>query len=367
MKKQILMIGNSHLSIFDTRGELIKSFISKGYDVTVAFPNGPYGQGEESAETYHCKFVETPLNKRGKNPLQEIKLLIQYNKLIRSGRPDAVLTYTVKCNLYGGLLCRLYKIPYMPNITGIGSGLAKGGLTSKCLIFLHKIAMKHATCIFFQNQGDRDFFKTKKIRHKTDVLLPGSGVNLQKYSVLPYPSDGKTVFTYVGRVMAEKGIHQYLEAARNIRKKYPNAEFHICGHFEEDYKDVLKRESSLGNIRYHGLVDDIIKYVKASHCIVLPTYYPEGMSNALLEGAACGRPLIATDRYGCREIVENGVTGYLVRERDAQDLQEKMIKFINLSYEDKEKMGLLGRKKVEKEFDRKLVVRAYMHEIENCF
>jgi len=185
-------------------------------------------------------------------------------------------------------------------------------------------------------------------------------------TLLDYPASDTIEFVFISRIMKEKGIEQYLEAAEYIKNKYPNTRFHICGFCEEDYQDILEEMQSKGIIVYQGVLDDVREILKITHCTVHPTYYPEGMSNVLLESAACGRPVITTDRSGCREIVDDGVNGYLAKPKDTLDLIKKIEQFIALDFDKKKKMGLAGRKKVEKEFDRQIVVNAYMEEITNC-
>jgi len=225
------------------------------------------------------------------------------------------------------------------------------------LINLYKFAVKKAKIVFFQNEQDKQYFISKGIKFGDSKVLPGSGVNLQKFVPLEYPSSEPVVFTYIARVMKAKGIEQFLNAARYLKGK---AEFHICGYCEEDYKDIIEEEQSKGTIIYHGLVDNIIEYEKISHCIVLPTFHPEGVSNVLLEAAACARPIITTDRPGCRETVENEVTGYLVKERSSRDLIKKMCKFLKISNLERKEMGLKGRSKIKNEFDRQIVVDEYL-------
>lgn len=362
-KKKILILGNSHLTVFGFRGELIKRLIEDGNEVIVAFPNGPFGNGEKDSEKYDCKFIEVSMNRRGTNPLEDFVLFMRYISILRESKPDVVLGYTVKCDVYGGIACRLMGIPFMPNITGIGKGLVESGLTKQITIRLYKLAVSKAQCTFFQNTSDRQFFIDNGISFRNEKLLPGSGVNLEKYIPIAYPEDDKTVFTYIARVMKAKGIEQYLEAAKTLKKKHRNVEFHICGYCEEDYKEAIQRAVDRGEIVYHGLVDNVLPYEKISHCIVLPTFHPEGISNVLLEAAACARPIITTDRPGCAETVNDGVTGYLVKERDSQDLIEKMEKFLALDRTSRIAMGKAGRKKVEQEFSREIVIDCYMQEI----
>lgn len=216
---------------------------------------------------------------------------------------------------------------------------------------------------FFQNKENLLFFRDKGIAVNKEKLIPGSGVNLQNFGLIDYPDDERIEFLFIARIMKEKGIDQYLEAAEFIKLKYPNTVFHILGNCEESYVEKLRDMQNKGIIIYHGRQDDVRKFMKISHCTIHPTYYPEGMSNVLLESAACGRPIITTDRAGCREIVEEGKTGYIVEQKNSGDLIDRIEDFLELSYKDKMRMGLAGREKVEKEFDRQIVVDAYMDEI----
>lgn len=360
MAKKVLILGNSGLVVFGMRGELIERLVKDGYEVVVSFPTGSIGKEENPSEEYGCTYIETAIDRRGTNVFRDAALLRDYIILLKNVKPDVVLTYTVKCSIYGGMACRMLKIPYLVNITGLGKGLAEGGFKQKLLVMLYKLAVGSARCVFFQNRNDRQFFEDHRIQFPKGELLPGSGVNLDKYIPIPYPEDDKIVFTYIARVMKTKGIDEFLEAAETIKEEYPNTEFHICGFYEDDYKNIIEQAQQQGIITYHGQVSDVRPYEEMSHCIVLPTYHPEGISNVLLEAAACARPLITTNRHGCKEVVDDGVNGYLIQERDSQDLIEKMRKFMALPWEERRAMGLAGRAKVEREFDRQIVVREYL-------
>ena len=364
MAKRVLILGNSGLVVFGMRGELIERLVKEGMDVVVSFPDGFLGEGERLAKEYGCNYIGVPIDRRGTNAFRDAALLKSYFKLIREVKPDVVLTYTVKCSIYGGIVCRMLRIPYIVNITGLGTGLAETGRWQKVIISLYKIALRSAACVFFQNRNDQQFFADHRIRFKKGDLLPGSGVNLEKYVPFPYPSDDKMVFTYIARVMKTKGIDEFLKAAEVIRAENPNVEFHVCGYYEEEYKDIIEDAQMRGIIEYHGLVKDVLPYEELSHCIVLPTYHPEGISNVLLEAAACARPLITTNRPGCAEVVDDGVNGYLIREKDSQDLIRKMRMFMELPWQVRRDMGLAGRAKVEREFDRQIVVQKYMEELQ---
>ena len=204
------------------------------------------------------------------------------------------------------------------------------------------------------------FFADNNIAVDKHELLPGSGVNLQRYTVLAYPENNTVEFAFISRIMKEKGIDQYLETAEYIKRKYPNTVFHVCGFCEDSYEDKLKLLNEKGIIVYHGMVRDVKEFLKNVHCTIHPTYYPEGISNVLLESSACARPIITTNRSGCREVIDDGVNGYIVREKDSSDLIEKVEKFLSLTFEQKREMGMRGREKVEREFDRNIVVDRYM-------
>ncbi|MEF2093906.1 glycosyltransferase family 4 protein [Bacillus sp. CFBP9009] len=358
---KILILANNDVGLYKFRKELIKELVKEN-EVYISLPNGEFIS--ELIEL-GCKFIDTAINRRGTNPITDLKLILNYRRIIKDIKPDLVLTYTIKPNVYGGLACRMSGITSIANITGLGSAVENGGILQKITLFLYKVSLKKAKCVFFQNKENEEFILKKKIISGNHRLIPGSGVNLDYYSLLDYPSDKTINFLFIARVMKEKGIDQYLEAADYIRGKYPNTVFHILGFCEDAYEDKLKEMQAKGIIKYHGMQSDVREYHKISHCTIHPTYYPEGMSNVLLESAACGRPVITTDRAGCREIVDNGVNGYVIKQQDTQDLIEKIEKFIDLVQKDKIQMGLAGRTKAEKEFNRQIVVDAYKEEIKN--
>jgi galacturonosyltransferase len=365
-QKKILLLGNSYLVIFGFRKELVIKLIEEGYDVYVSFPNGPFGYGEGISKELGCHFIEIPINRHGKNPFEDLKLIHRYHKLFKKIRPNIVLTFTIKCTIYGGFVSKHMNIPFIPNITGVGKGLRSENLTKKIIVKLYQKIAKNMACIFFQNTSDRQLFIDNKIKFPKERLLPGSGVNLKVFYPLPYPEKGKILFLFIGRVMKEKGIEHFLEAAKTIRSQSKNVEFHILGYCEEEYEPIIKELEKEEIVIYHGLVTDMIKYEKMSNCIVLPSFYNEGMSNVLLEGAACARPLITTKRSGCKEVVEDGVTGLLVKEESSQDLIDKMNIFLNLSHDQQKEMGIRGRRKMEQEFNRDIVINAYLEEITNA-
>ncbi|MDK0859973.1 glycosyltransferase family 4 protein [Clostridium perfringens] len=358
--KKILILVNHDVVIYNFRKELVERLLKYEYEVYIS---SPYGERIDDLIKMGCKHIDAEIDRHGTNILKELKLLYYYKKIIKETKPDVVLTYTIKPNIYGGMACRILRVPYIANITGLGTAVENKGLIQNITINLYKIAFNKINCLFFQNTENMKFFKDKNIAVDKHRLIPGSGVNLEHFNILEYPSDRTVEFVFISRIMKEKGVDQYIEAAKSIRSKYPNTRFHICGFCEEAYEDKLKNLQEQGIILYHGMQRDIRKILSKTHCTIHPTYYPEGMSNVLLESSACGRPIITTDRSGCREIVDDGINGFIVEQKNSKDLIEKIEKFLKLSNEEKKIMGLCGRKKVEAEFDRQIVVDAYIQEI----
>lgn len=357
--RKILILANNDIGLHKFRKELIEELL-KDNEVFISLPNGEF---VKNLVSLGCQFIDTNISRRGTNPITDFKLMVQYKKILNRVKPDVVLTYTIKPNVYGGMMCRLTNTPYIANITGLGTAVENGGLLQSITVFLYKVALKKAACVFFQNKENAKFINSKGIIKGKQKIIPGSGVNLNHYEILEYPKDEIINFLFISRVMKQKGIDQYLDAAKHIRKKYPNTQFHILGFCEESYEEKLKAVNEEGIIQYHGMQRDVREFHKISHCTIHPTYYPEGMSNVLLESAASGRPIITTNRSGCREIVDDGINGYVVEQQNSQDIIEKIENFLELSYDQKKEMGLVGRAKVEREFDRQIVVDAYVEEI----
>ena len=358
MRERILIVSNVTAGLVSFRSELIEA-LSKDYEIFIlASDNGR----KDKLEAFGAKVLPVEMELHGINPLKEINLVSYYKKQMREIDPKIVLTYTIKPNIYAGMAAASLGIPYVANVTGLGPAIENGGWLQKVAITLYKYGLRKAQKVFFQNASNRDFMVNRKMVRSYDIL-PGSGVNLEKYSVQPYPKGDTVDFVFISRVIKEKGIEQYLDAAKEIRSIHSETRFHICGNCEGKYDRILKELNDNGTIIYHGRIDDIADMHRQCSCTVHPSFYPEGMSNVLLESCACGRPIITTDRPGCREIVEDGVNGFVVKQRDSQDLIDKIDKFLELSWEEKKEMGLAGRAKVEKEFDRNTVIQKYLEEI----
>lgn len=356
---RVLILANYDVGLYKFRKELLEELL-KEHEVYVSLPVGIYTQ---ELKDMGCHFIETEFDRHGTNPVQELKQIGEYRKILRQVEPDIVFTYTIKPNVYGGMACAAAKIPYVVNITGLGTALENPGIMQKITLVLYRLGLRKAQKVFFQNTENRDFMlKHHAVKGAYD-LLPGSGVNLNQYEASEYPMKNTVDFVFVGRMMKEKGIENYLETAEYIRKKYPETRFHICGSYEQDYSERLEKLQKDEVVIYHGTVKDMASVYKEISCIIHPTYYPEGLSNVLLESAASARPIITTDRSGCREVIDCGVNGFICKQKDTEDLIKQVEAFLALSREERKAMGLAGRKKVEKEFDRQIVIQKYLQEI----
>lgn len=357
---KVLFLVNHDVVIYNFRLELVERLLSEGHQVAVS---SPYGERIEDLKRLGCDYYEIEISRHGMNPVEELKLLRAYRQLLRQVKPDIVFSYTIKPNIYGAMACRSLGIPCVANITGLGTAVENGGVTQKITVALYKIAFARIQKVFFQNTENMQFFVDKKIAEGKHDLLPGSGVNLQRFAPLPYPADGPVHFAFISRIMKEKGADQYLDAARYITAKYPGTVFHVCGFCEQDYEAQLRTLHGQGVIVYHGMVRNIPEILRQVHCVIHPTYYPEGMSNVLLESCASARPIITTNRSGCREIIDDTVNGYICAQQDSADLIRQVERFLTLSPAERKQMGENGRRKVEREFDRNIIVEKYLQEM----
>lgn len=356
--RRILVLANNDVGLYRFRKDLLAALLDAGHEVYISLPDGDF---VPELVQLGCCFIGTPIERRGMNPLHDSKLFQQYRAMLKEVKPDLVLTYTIKPNIYGGLACRMAHIPYAVNITGLGSAIENGGWLKKFVLALYKPALKSARVVFFENAGNRDtLVATGVVPNGRDVVLNGAGVNLEDYPYQPYPQEGPVRFLFVGRVMHEKGVDELFAAAKRMKRQYGNdVEFHIVGSFEEAYKPIMDELEQAGVVKYHGYQSDMKPFYAMASCIVLPSYH-EGMSNVLLEGAATGRALITSDISGCREAVENGVSGYLCPTKDADALCDAMQRFVELPESWRAEMGRRGRMRMEQKFSKTAVVAETM-------
>lgn len=359
--KTILILTNSVNGLYSFRKELVEKLIKCNYYIIIS---SPYDTKTSFFDKIGCKTIVSKLNRRGTNPISDLILLIKYIYLIKRVKPDVVLTYTIKPNVYGGIACRFLGIPYIVNVTGLGTSIENKGIIRVISLLLYRIGLRKASIIYFQNSANKNFLTSKKVINEERIIqIPGSGVNLNEHKFEDYPEERENIrFLFIGRIMYDKGVNELFNAAEIIKKDYPNVEFHLIGNKEENYDSKIEKLVKKNVICYHGYQERIHNFIKNSHAIINPSYH-EGMSNVLLEAASTGRPVIATLVPGCIETFDEGISGFGFEAKNVDSLVKTLAKFINLSYKEKQKMGIAGRNKMCKEFNREIVVHSYLKEI----
>ncbi len=355
---KILILANCSGGLYLFRRELIGNFLEHG-TVIASIPDS--GSIPE-LEALGCHVRVTDIDRRRINLIADLKLLLRYRKLVKQEKPDLVITYTIKPNIYGGLVCRMLKIPYAANITGLGSAFHKNGMLRALVKTFYKLALKKAKVVFFENAGNMQTLLDGGIVQKEQCcLLAGAGVNVERYAYAAYPeTEQPTRFLFMGRVMREKGIDELFSAMSRLRENGFNCALDVLGGYEEDYAAKIEACTRQGWLHYHGYQKDVRPFIENAHCFVLPSYH-EGMANTNLECAAMGRPVITSNIHGCKEAVIENVSGLLCDPQDVDSLYDAMAHFMQISREDRVKMGLAGRKHMEAVFDKKKVVANTLH------
>lgn len=360
---KILILTNYDFGLYRFRRELLERIVQE-HEVAVSVPNGEFVRDIQKigCQVLTCDFLE----RRGMNPVKELKLMFHYRKILKQIKPDIVFTYTIKPNVYGGMACASLGIPYVANITGLGTSVENGGLVQEMTLLLYRYGLRKAQTVFFQNQNNYRFMREKGVIGDNCKMIPGSGVNLQDHCFEPYPSEEAGIrFLFVGRIMKDKGIEEYLECAKQIHAVRSDCSFGILGFFdEEDYREPIERCASEGIVTFFGKQTDVHSFMKSHHVLIQPSYH-EGLSNVLLEAAACGRPVLASNIPGCRETFVEGVSGFGFEPKNSESLIRTVEKMLALTTAEREKMGKCGRQKVEREFSRQLVIDAYIKELQS--
>lgn len=360
---RILILANDNSTIYNFRRELLYRLINEKDEVIISLPKH---ERNIEFERIGCKIDEIILSRSGTNPIKELILLKSYKKQIKRINPDIVLTYTAKPNIYGSLACKKLSVPYINNVTGLGSNFQSKNIIKKIMLLLQRISYTKSQCIFFQNISNKQCFEEQKIVVSNTSLLPGSGVNLELHKYESYPKENDiTRFILVSRVRKDKGFDELFEAMKLVFKDYKKVEFHIVGWYEDDtYKKKIREMTDNYPVVYHGKKsqEEVHQLISNCHCLIHPSHH-EGMANVLLEAASAGRPCMASNISGCKEAIDGGITGFLFEVRDSISLAKTIIKFINLEQEERTVMGIHGRNKMEKEFDRNIVINAYVEKI----
>lgn len=369
-KKLVALLTNNDDDIYCFRKELIEALIAHGYEVLISCP---YGEKFELMEGIEYLYDNPSIDRRGTNVIEDSKLLVHYRKLFARYNPDIILTYTAKPNVYGSIAANRLKIPVINNLTGIGSVGNQPKLKKDFIMSLFKHAYNKSSCVMFQNETNMKNAIDNGLVKGDYMLIPGSGVNTERYPLQEYPDGGDgihgdpVVFNYIGRILADKGVDDYIAAAKRIKKKYPATEFNLLGFIEpteRHYEQDLINLSNKGIVNYLGSQKYVAPFITRSHATIHPSMYGEGMSNVLLETASTGRPIITTNNPGCKETVVKNKTGYIYEGGNVNQLCEYIERFLKLDNRDRQKMGLLGRKHVENNFSRNIVIDAYLTKIQ---
>jgi glycosyltransferase involved in cell wall biosynthesis len=359
---RILLAANSSWNFENFRVGLIRELLREGHEVITVSPDAD-GVTSYGAKLRHRTWA---IDRSRRNPVKELVDLSRFGAIILQERPDVVLGFTIKPNLYASTICRLFKVPMVPNVTGLGTAFLESRALRRAVSLMYRFAFRDAPTVFFQNKDDQALFiRERLVRAGQSRVLPGSGVNLDFFSPSELPKDSR--FLMIARLLADKGVREYVAAARKLRKKLPSATFSLLGELDVQNASAIQKQEldawvGEGVIDYLGYAPDVRPFIGQSTAVVLPSYR-EGLPRTLLEGAAMGRPLIGTDVPGCRDVVREGVTGFLCEVRNVDSLAAAMDRFAQTAHEERGRMGARARAMAEREFDERLVIGAYLEVI----
>lgn len=366
---KIILSINTSWNIVNFRRGLVRALRDRGFEVLALSPDDPYaGRLAELG----CHHLPLAMDNKGTNPVRDAGLFLRYLAALRREQPAVFLGWTIKPNVYGSLAAHLLGVPVINNVSGLGTAFLSSGWLNRVVRVLYACAFARSRRVFFQNRDDEALFiESGLLRPDQAGILPGSGVDLQHFAPAPpatRDAGAGPVFLLVARLLWDKGVGEFVEAARLVKARLPNARFQLLGFLDVENRTAVPRSAvdqwgREGIIEYLGHADDVRPFLAAAGCVVLPSYR-EGTPRSLLEAAAMARPLIATDVSGCREVVDDGINGYLCRPRDAADLADKLLAFSQLPESVRHEMGAQSRFKAEREFSETIVVNAYLATIE---
>lgn len=368
-KPIIALLTNNDDDVYCFRKELIEALIADGYEMLISCPDGPKF---ELMKDIPYIYDNPDIDRRGTNPVKDFGLLMHYRKLFKKYHPAVVLTYTAKPNVYASIAAHWMGIPVINNLTGLGSVVNESGMKQAFIMWLFKLAYQKSACMMFQNATNMQVAIDQGMVKGDYKLIPGSGVNTDRYPLQPYPAGGNgkegepIVFNYIGRVLHDKGVDDYIEAAKHIKAKYPQTEFNMLGFIEPTeihYEEDLRILGEQGIVQYRGSQKDVKPWVARAHATIHPSTYGEGMSNVLLESASMGRFIITTNNPGCQETLEHEKTGFIYQGGNVDALVDTIERFLAMPNETRQKMGEAGRERVKAQFSREFVIKAYKDKI----
>ena len=367
MKKRVILTGNSCFKIANFREGLVKRLIKTGSDVIVMAPFDDY---TAMLQSWGTTVYDIKMQRNGTSLFHEFILILRMSYLILLIKPHIILSYTIKNNIYAGLISRALRIPFIPNVTGLGPAFNDGFRLKKLITLLFRLAFEKARVVFFQNSSDKETFEKKKIIDENKgKLLFGSGVNIEKFAFKPLPDrTNKTIFLLVSRLITEKGVLLYAEAAEKVRAAHQNSEFWLLGPFDKESKSAIS-EAEIHNwvkrkaIRYLGESKDVSSVMEKAHCIVLPTWYNEGVPRVLLEAASIGRPVITTNIPGCKDAIQHEKTGIMCEPNNLQSLIDALSYITCADVAELQGMGTDGRLMAVNKFDENFIIESYYNHL----
>ncbi|BDR14748.1 glycosyltransferase family 4 protein [Vibrio sp. STUT-A11] len=366
----IAITSNTSWYLYNFRKNTIISLMNQGYHVVAIAPKDEYSR---KLSELGCKFIHVDIDQGGTSPIKDIKTFISFFKIYSKVKPSVVLNFTPKNNIYSTLASKLCKAKVINNIAGLGMVFINESITAKLARCLYKVSQRKADKIFFQNEDDRMLFLDNKLADVSITdRLPGSGVDLTRFTLQPAADDGVIRFLLIARMLYDKGIGHYVDAARTLKAKYGDGvEFQLLGFVGVNNPSAVT-ESEMqawvdeGIVNYLGVSDSVEEDIAKVDCMVLPSFYREGVPKSLLEAGAMGKPIVTTDNVGCRETVDDGINGYLCELRSTESLAEKLELMIQLTHEQRLDMGRQSRLKIEREFDEQLVINKYLNAVKEC-
>jgi len=369
MRKKILLVANSTWNIYNFRLSLIRHLKAEGYRVVVVAPVDEYiDYLHQTGVTRHVPLHH--LRPQSRNPAHDLLLTWELYRIYRRERPDLILHYTIKPNIYGNLAARMAGIPSISTITGLGyTFLHASRFTTRAVQQLYRRALRWPRWVAFHNRDDEALFRSKRlVPPQRSLVIHGSGVNTNHFRPLPRPDSDSFIFLFIGRLLSDKGLPELVEAGKQLRRRYPQAELWVVGELSPGNPSAISKEQVLnwmeaGHIRYAGHSRDVRPFIKIADAMVLPSHR-EGIPRALLEGMAMGKPIITTNVPGCRDTVEEGRNGFLVPSRDTPALSRAMERMLALPEEEREDMGIHSRRKSREEFEDKIITQRYTALIE---
>lgn len=368
MRPKVLIALNTAWNLVNFRSGLICALLDSGYEVVTVAPPDEY---VPRLEALGCRFVPLPMDNNGTNPGRDLLLLFHYYRVLRRERPAIFLGYTVKPNVYGSLSAHCLGIPVINNIAGLGTVFIKNTWLTSLVRGLYRLALSRSTKVFFQNENDRQLFVSSGlVAEAVTERLPGSGVDLVKFVPVPLPGKSPFRFLMIGRMLWDKGVREFVEAARILQRRSDSTDFCLLGFMDVRNPAAVPVKQmdawvGEGTVRYLGVSDSVREEIAQADCIVLPSYR-EGIPRTLLEAAAMARPVVTTDTPGCRDVVEDGVTGFICKARDSADLAQKMENILDMKHHERVQMGRRARMKIEKDFDEQIVIGTYTEAIETA-